>query len=85
MTARCRLCGRRLRRPSPDGYGPKCRRALGLAAATGSGQLAFDIPTPTRPTRRRRRRSPARWPRRYRGRPINTLPDIDTYQTQENR
>ncbi|WP_301126814.1 hypothetical protein [Streptomyces cacaoi] len=25
---RCRSCGRRLRAPSSDGYGPVCRRAL---------------------------------------------------------
>lgn len=52
--ARCRGCHRPLRRPSPDGYGPKCRRV-------------------------QRWRSP-RWPLRYRGRPVRTLPDIDTYQ-----
>ncbi|MCP9205534.1 hypothetical protein [Streptomyces cucumeris] len=76
MTARCRSCGRPLRRPSPDGYGPKCRRALGPRPATGGGQLALNIPTQPR----RRPRLRIRWPRRYRGREVHTLPDIATYQ-----
>ncbi|MEU0808761.1 hypothetical protein [Streptomyces sp. NPDC005970] len=44
----------------------------------GPGQLplfAEELPRP-----RRRRRAPIRWPRRYRGRRITTLPDIATYQ-----
>lgn len=85
MTARCRSCGRRLRDAVSiaAGLGPKCRRAALTAVATGGGQLALDIPTPARPTRRRRRRSPVRWPRRYRGRRVTTLPDIATYQPKE--
>lgn len=77
MTGECRLCGRPLRRPSPDGYGPKCRRALGPRPA-GGGQLPLDIPAPARRPRRPRLR--IRWPRRYRGRRITTLPDIANYQ-----
>jgi hypothetical protein len=28
VTRRCLYCGRRLRQPSPDGFGPTCRRNL---------------------------------------------------------
>lgn len=35
MTARCALCARRLRVPSPDGYGPVCRRKLRPAGTAG--------------------------------------------------
>jgi hypothetical protein len=55
---RCRSCGRRLRRPSPDGYGPVCRRAMQpprTASGSGNtrapttrastGQLALDLDT----------------------------------------
>ncbi|MFJ1995284.1 hypothetical protein [Streptomyces asiaticus] len=44
----------------------------------GPGQLALDIEVQPRP--RRPRRTPTRWPRRYRGRRIHDLPDIATYQ-----
>jgi hypothetical protein len=40
MTKRCTSCKRRLRQPSPDGLGPKCRRALRQLEAT-KGQLAI--------------------------------------------
>lgn len=36
--ARCTKCGRRLRVPSPDGYGPKCRRKI--RRATRAPELA---------------------------------------------
>jgi hypothetical protein len=54
---RCRNCGRRLRQPSPDGYGPRCRRAMQpprTASGSGNaraptnpsaGQLALDLDT----------------------------------------
>ena len=38
MIARCALCARRLRVPSPDGYGPVCRRKLTPAAGRTAGQ-----------------------------------------------
>jgi hypothetical protein len=41
MTARCALCARPLHRPSPDGYGPRCRRKLAVPTAGRA-----DVPTP---------------------------------------
>lgn len=55
---RCALCNRALRRPSPDGYGPRCRRKLAVPTAGRAdspghghvpGQLAIRIP-PWQPT-----------------------------------
>lgn len=42
MTARCALCARPLRVPSPDGYGPVCRRKLTPAAGRTAGRE--DVP-----------------------------------------
>lgn len=53
MTRRCRGCGRRLSRPSPDGLGPVCGRRLTPtptaqpdtpAPATTAGQLELEEP-----------------------------------------
>jgi hypothetical protein len=52
--ARCRSCGRRLHQPTPDGYGPRCRRAMRPPPASGhsptrapgpptTGQLALNL------------------------------------------
>ncbi|MFJ4637544.1 hypothetical protein ACIP69_18205 [Streptomyces hygroscopicus] len=87
MTARCRSCHRPLRRPSPDGLGPVCRRAqvgpttstlphpgaepLDHAALAASGQLAIPFQAYL----------PAPIPSaRRRGRHIHCLPDIANYQ-----
>ena len=54
MTTRCASCGRPLRRPSPDGYGPARSRAMRPHARgptpprpvrqkPASGQLALDL------------------------------------------
>lgn len=40
MSARCGWCGRPLRRPSPDGYGPVCRGRLIPTTPTHSTTLA---------------------------------------------
>ncbi|WP_161500538.1 hypothetical protein [Streptomyces antimycoticus] len=49
----------------------------------GPGQLALFAEA--QPRTRRPRRTPTRWPRRYRGRRIHTLPDIATYQEPQPR
>lgn len=46
MTARCALCARRLTRPSPDGYGPRCRRKLTPAAGRTAGREDSTRPVP---------------------------------------
>lgn len=90
MNTRCAACGRPLRDGESRAYGmgPKCRQALGLTppsaprgtipasrtpvdheALARSGQLAIPIRLSARVPARRRR-----------GRPIVTVPDIDTYQ-----
>ncbi|GAA4706225.1 hypothetical protein [Streptomyces youssoufiensis] len=90
MSATCRDCGRPLRRPSPDGLGPRCRRklrtppaggpaqgdqpALDHAGLAAAGQLAIPI-QPTLPAR-------PLWADRLPGRRADTLPDIATYQPQ---
>lgn len=52
--ARCRACRRALRHPSPDGYGPVCRRRLAPSPGQtpghtdrpepGPGQTAIPVP-----------------------------------------
>lgn len=83
MTARCRACGRRMRRPAADGLGPVCRRRtqpavktpfLDLPAAipAASGQLAFDAPPPAVPC--------SEWPAPHRlARRTVTVPGPDTW------
>lgn len=43
--ARCLKCHRILRNPSPDGYGPKCRRMVRRSARTGgvTGYHAWQV------------------------------------------
>lgn len=56
MTRRCRDCKRRLTAPSPDGYGPVCRRRRAApttrttAAVPVAGQLPLEEPTVTETT-----------------------------------
>jgi hypothetical protein len=46
MTARCAACRRRLHAPSPDGYGPKCRRKLTPVPTPGRSDTPPAGPTP---------------------------------------
>lgn len=85
------MCGRQLRRPSPDGLGPKCRRATrpqpAAHATTTPATAPLDhdalaaagqttIPLPGL--------TPPEVPaRRRRGRGTTTLPDLSTYQPTE--
>lgn len=62
LTRSCSMCGRALRRPAPDGYGPVCRRKLhpptptptapaaapplDHAGLAAAGQLAIPLPEP---------------------------------------
>ena len=81
MTARCALCARRLRRPSPDGYGPRCRRKLrpvrtagGADVVPGAGiRRAHAVP----PQQLTLPRPPYPGDATWRGRTIHTIPTGD--------
>lgn len=66
MTARCRSCRRRLLRPSPDGYGPVCRRRAqppvppaAVVRVTSSGPIPNQLAIPIQEEPMTNRRVPA--------------------------
>ncbi|MDT0377301.1 hypothetical protein RM572_00735 [Streptomyces sp. DSM 42041] len=81
MTATCRMCKRLLKRPSPDGLGPKCRRKrrdrlIARARAQGLPIPAGYFTDNARPATAKPRRR-----RTWNAKPIRTLRPLDTYQT----